>query len=140
MIYFQPPSSAVSPVEQQMAPESTEAHADDPDSRIQSLFLVSETIAPGSWGSGGVFNLEETPSEESDALREAYRSLGFGQDLGSLQEQCDQLEATLLHTQEQLRLMSKENAELQIELKEREEHRGEAGQKVRLSRWSSLIL
>lgn len=36
-----------------------------------------------------ILNLEEIPSEESDSLREAYRSLGFGEDPETLQEQHD---------------------------------------------------
>lgn len=152
----QPPSSAVLPSHHQATPESADNYTEDPFSSaksgtkdssknvhlgcksslgFQSLSLASETIDEcqlGSWCSRGVFNLEETPSEESDALREAYRSLGLGLDLEALQEQCDRLKATLQHTQEQLQVTSKENAELKLQLKKQaEEHEAEAEQ------WSS---
>lgn len=58
-----------------------------------SLSLATDTINEfemGSWFSRGAVNLEESPSEESDALRDAYRSLGSQ---AGLQEQIDGLEA-----------------------------------------------
>lgn len=61
--------------------------------------------------------MEESPSEESEALMEAYRSLGLGDDLKALQDQCDRLEVTLGKTQEQLRMMDQENTRMKLQLK-----------------------
>ncbi|XP_029970262.1 golgin subfamily B member 1-like [Salarias fasciatus] len=71
----------------------------------------------GDWCSKGIFNVEECPSEESDALRAAYRSLGFGEDLQKLQQQRDHLQAALQHMQEQLQRMSEENTQLKLQLR-----------------------
>lgn len=61
-----------------------------------------------------ILNLEEIPSEESDALREAYRSLGFGEDPETLQERHDVLGNELQDKQlQQLKLPLKEEAEVQ---------------------------
>ncbi|XP_053735007.1 trichohyalin isoform X2 [Synchiropus splendidus] len=87
---------------------------------VMSTFsLAVETVDDlkfGSWCSSGALNLEEAPSEESDALREAYRSLGFGEDLQALQEQCDCLEAALQQAQVQLQVLSQENTQLKEQL------------------------
>ncbi|XP_070693341.1 uveal autoantigen with coiled-coil domains and ankyrin repeats-like isoform X2 [Pempheris klunzingeri] len=91
---------------------------------LQSLSLSTETVDEfnlGTWCSRGVLNLEESPSEESDALREAYRSLGLGEDFGALQEQRDHLEVALQHMQEQLQMMSQENTRLKLRLRKEEQ-------------------
>lgn len=75
----------------------------------------------GTWCSRGILNLEESPSEESDALREAYRSLGLKEDIEPLQEQIDSLEAALQRTQQQLQVMSNENSQLTLLLRKQAE-------------------
>ncbi|XP_045887270.1 rootletin-like isoform X1 [Micropterus dolomieu] len=99
---------------------------------LQSLSLTAETLEEfklGTWCSSEILNLEESPSEESDALKEAYRSLGLGEDLEALQQQCNRLEVTLQHTQEQLQMMAQENTRLKLQLrKEAEEEQAEAQQ------------
>lgn len=78
-----------------------------------------------------MLNLEQSPSEESDALRDAYRSLGLGEDLEALQEHRDHLEVALQHTQEQLQMMAQENTRLKLQLrKEVEEELGSVREKV----------
>ncbi len=153
----QPHSSAVPPVHHQVTAESTQSIKEDhsPPAKsetpfendplnlfhhlgsrtspsLQSLSLTTETLPefkPGTWCSRGILNLEESPSEESDALREAYRSLGFGEDLEALQEQRDRLEVALQRTQEQLQVMAQENTRLKSQLrKEAEEKDAEAEQ------------
>lgn len=143
-------SSAVAPVHHQVAAESIQ-NTEDPSSpaksetlsspeinslnlfthlasksslSFQSLSLTTETIdefKPGTWCSRGALNLEEIPSEESDAIREAYRSLGLGEDLEALQEQRDCLEAALQRTHQQLQVMAQDNAELKSQLRKRAE-------------------
>ncbi|XP_029627124.1 rootletin isoform X2 [Salmo trutta] len=68
-------------------------------------------------GPGGVpsLNLEEGTSEETEALREAYRSMGG--DMDSLRDHRDQLESTLRHTQDQLHRVTEENARLKCKLR-----------------------
>ncbi|KAF3838431.1 hypothetical protein F7725_010199 [Dissostichus mawsoni] len=86
----------------------------------QSLSLTKEKLdefKPETWCSRGNLNMEESPSEESEALMEAYRSLGLGDDLKALQDQRDRLEVTLGKTQEQLRMMAQENTRLKLQLK-----------------------
>lgn len=78
-----------------------------------------------------MLNLEQSPSEESDALRDAYRSLGLGEDLEALQEHRDRLEVALQHMQEQLQMMAQENTRLKLQLrKEVEEEPGSVREKV----------
>ncbi|XP_034546414.1 trichohyalin-like [Notolabrus celidotus] len=87
---------------------------------FQSLSCTTETLDEfklGTWCSRGILNLEESPSEESDALRDAYRSLGFGEDLEALKEQRDRLEVALQHVQEQLEVLTQENTQLKLELR-----------------------
>ncbi|XP_041845734.1 protein MLP1 homolog [Melanotaenia boesemani] len=83
---------------------------------FQSLSFTTESFSEFKLG-----NLEETPSEESDALREAFRSLGLGEDLEALKAQREHLEVTLQHTQEQLKVMAQENARLKSQLRKRVE-------------------
>ncbi|XP_061900063.1 trichohyalin isoform X1 [Entelurus aequoreus] len=85
-----------------------------PRLRLQSL---------DDWGSTRDFNVEEMPSEESDALREAYRSLGFGGDIEGLKEQYERLEATLQHSKEQLQVMAQENDQLKLLLRSQAEEK-----------------
>ncbi|KAM8848070.1 uncharacterized protein ACB058_011853 [Synchiropus picturatus] len=103
--------------------KSASLHSAQTDSRFPAqkfgFSLAVETVDDlkfGSWCSSGALNLEEAPSEESDALREAYRSLGFGEDLQALQEQCDCLEAALQQAQAQLQVLSQENTQLKEQL------------------------
>nr|XP_046262054.1 girdin-like isoform X2 [Scatophagus argus] len=86
----------------------------------QSFSLTTETLDEfklGTWCSRGILNLEEHPSEESDALREAYRSLGLGADLEKPKEQRDGLEVALQQTREQLQMIAQENTRLKLQLK-----------------------
>ncbi|XP_068570913.1 uncharacterized protein [Cebidichthys violaceus] len=98
---------------------------------LQSLSLTTETLDEfkvGTWCSRGILNLEKSPSEESDALREAYKSLGLGEDLKAHQEQCDSLKVSLEHAQEQLQMMAQENTQLKLQLgKEGRESEAEQG-------------
>ncbi|XP_074529667.1 uncharacterized protein LOC141793138 [Halichoeres trimaculatus] len=98
---------------------------EDPLSRsFKSLSCTTEILDElklGTWCSRGILNLEESPSEESDALRDAYRSLGFGEDLEALKEQRDRLEVALQHAQEQLEVMTQETTQLKLELMKKED-------------------
>lgn len=151
----QPHSSAVPPVHHLVAAESTQNNTEDHSSSaksetlpkndppnlfchlgsktspgFQSLSLTAETLDEfkmGTWCCRGVLNLEESPSDESDALREAYRSLGLGEDLEALQEQRDRLEVALQRTQEQLQMVTQENTRLKLQLR-KEEQEAEAEQ------------
>ncbi|CAB1325281.1 unnamed protein product, partial [Coregonus sp. 'balchen'] len=80
-------------------------------------------LSLGDWypGPGGLtsLNLEEGTSEETEALREAYRSMGG--DMDSLRDHRDQLESTLRHTQDQLHRVTEENAQLKCKLREQGE-------------------
>lgn len=87
-----------------------------PSGNSQSLSFTTESLNEFKLGS-----LEENPSEESDALSKAFESLGLGKDLQTLQEQCEQLEVTLQHTQEQLKAMTWENAQLKSQLRKHKE-------------------
>ncbi|XP_008276569.1 putative leucine-rich repeat-containing protein DDB_G0290503 [Stegastes partitus] len=94
------------------------------DNSFESVSLTTESLGEfkvGNWCTKGILNLEESPSEESDALREAYRSLGFGEDLQVLQEQHDNLEVALQHAQDQLQVMAQENARLKLQLRKKVE-------------------
>ncbi|XP_033949004.1 trichohyalin-like isoform X2 [Pseudochaenichthys georgianus] len=131
-----PYSSVVPPVHQLVAAESLQDNTEDHSSSAksenppktfkknntspQSLSLTTEKLDElklGTWCSRGILNMEESPSEESEALMEAYRSLGLGDDLKALQDQCDRLEVTLGKTQEQLRMMDQENTRMKLQLK-----------------------
>ncbi|TDH07610.1 hypothetical protein EPR50_G00107940 [Perca flavescens] len=146
----QPHSSAVPPVHHQATAEIMQNNTEDYSSSaksetpskifrhlgsktnpsLQSLSLTTETLDEfklGTWCSKGMVNLEESPSEESDALRDAYRSLGLGEDLEALQDQRDRLEVSLEHIQEQLQRMAQENTQLKLQLR-KEEQEAEAEQ------------
>ncbi|XP_072251772.1 uncharacterized protein jakmip1 isoform X1 [Leuresthes tenuis] len=97
------------------------------DAEFQPLSFITESLNEFKLG-----NMEESPSEESDALRKAFRSLGLGEDLRALQEQCEQLEVALQHKQDQLKVMAKENAQLRSQLR----NEAEEQQKV-TEHWSS---
>ncbi|XP_062250492.1 trichohyalin-like isoform X2 [Platichthys flesus] len=93
---------------------------------FQSLSLTSETVDEfnlETWCCRGILDLEQIPSEESDALREAYKSLGLGEDLADLREQRGRLEAALQHTQEELEMVAQENTRLKIQLRQHAEER-----------------
>ncbi|XP_051925765.1 coiled-coil domain-containing protein 18-like isoform X2 [Hippocampus zosterae] len=87
----------------------------------QTLNLASETKE--EWGGEGGFNVEDTHSEESEALRVAYRSLGLGEDLEGLREQCEHLEAALQQSKQQLQVMVQENAQLKRQLRNQREEK-----------------
>lgn len=98
----------------------------EPSINFKSFSLTTESLDEfklGNWCSAGILNLEESPSEESDALREAYRSLGLGGDLKALQEQRDDLEVVLQRTQNQLKEMAEENVQLKLELRKQAEEK-----------------
>ncbi|XP_026213202.1 trichohyalin isoform X2 [Anabas testudineus] len=131
-------SPAVSHAHHQAAAETAHNNTDDhsssatydplkvhkPNPSFQSLSLTSETINEfkmGTWCSRGILNLEENHSEESDALRDACKSLGLQDDLEPLQEQIDALKAALQRTQQQLQVMSEENSQLKLQLKKQTE-------------------
>lgn len=132
-------SSAVSPFHHQVTAESTQATSENyppvaksetphkEDSLRPSFKPLSCTteildeFKLGTWCARGILNLEESPSEESDALRDAYRSLGFGEDFGALKEQRDRLEVSLQHSREQLGVMTRENTRLKLELRKKED-------------------
>lgn len=57
----------------------------------------------GTWCCKGVLNLEKSPSEESDALREAYRSLGLEKELEAHQEQRVSFEVDRLQVSKEVR-------------------------------------
>jgi len=97
------------------------------DTEFQPLSFITESLNEFKLG-----NMEESPSEESDALRKAFRSLGLGEDLRALQEQCEHLEVALQHKQEQLKVMAEENAQLRSQLRKEAEEQ----QKV-TEHWSS---
>ncbi|KAK5925069.1 hypothetical protein CgunFtcFv8_017624 [Champsocephalus gunnari] len=132
----QPYSSVVPPIHQLVAAESLQDNTEDHSSSAksenppktfkknntspQSLSLTTEKLDElklETWCSRGILNMEESPSEESEALMEAYRSLGLGDDLKALQDQCDRLEVTLGKTQEQLQMMDQENTRMKLQLK-----------------------
>ena len=98
-----------------------------PGDNFQSLSLTTESLNEFKLGS-----LEENPSEESDALSKAFQSLGLGKDLQTLKDQCERLEVTLQHTEEQLKAVAQENAQLKSQLrKQAEEHQ------TVIEQWSS---
>ncbi|KAM4555853.1 uncharacterized protein jakmip1 isoform 2-T4 [Odontesthes bonariensis] len=97
------------------------------DTEFQPLSFITESLNEFNLG-----NMEESPSEESDALRKAFRSLGLGGDLQALREQCEHLEVALQRTREQLKVMAKENAQLRSQLR----NEAEEQQKV-TEPWSS---
>ncbi|XP_042349817.1 early endosome antigen 1-like [Plectropomus leopardus] len=138
----QPQSSAVPPVHHQVTAESAQNNTQDHPSAaksetkmshhfsstnnpsLQSLSLTTETLDEfklGTWCCRGILNLEESPSEECDALREAYRSLRLGEDLEALREQRDRMEGALEHTQEKMQVMAQENARLKTQLRKEKE-------------------
>ncbi|KAK5897057.1 hypothetical protein CesoFtcFv8_010155 [Champsocephalus esox] len=94
----QPYSSVVPPVHQLVAAESLQDNTEDHSSSAksenppktfkknitspQSLSLTTDKLDElklETWCSRGILNMEESPSEESEALMEAYRSLGLGE-------------------------------------------------------------
>ncbi|XP_029507990.2 centromere-associated protein E isoform X2 [Oncorhynchus nerka] len=79
---------------------------------LGELTLRDWCPGPGGFPS---LNLEEGTSEETEALKEAYRSMGG--DMDSLRDHRDQLEITLRHTQDQLHKVTEENARLKCKLR-----------------------
>ncbi|XP_024260535.2 plectin isoform X2 [Oncorhynchus tshawytscha] len=79
---------------------------------LGELTLRDWCPGPGGFPS---LNLEEGTSEETEALKEAYRSMGG--DMDSLRDHRDQLESTLRHTQDQLHRVTEENARLKCKLR-----------------------
>ncbi|XP_019131580.2 golgin subfamily B member 1 isoform X2 [Larimichthys crocea] len=153
----QPQSSTVLPVHHQATSESAQNKKEDHSSSaksetppkngplnlfhhrgtqinpsLKSLSLTTETLDEftlGTWCSRGILNLEESPSEESDALREAYRSLGLGEDLEALREQRDRLEVALQQTREQLQMMAQENTRLKLQFSKETAEQGPSREK-----------
>ncbi|XP_064829680.1 centromere-associated protein E-like isoform X3 [Oncorhynchus masou masou] len=96
---------------------------------LGELTLRGWCPGPGGFPS---LNLEEGTSEETEALKEAYRSMGG--DMDSLRDHRDQLESTLQHTQDQLHRVTEENARLKCKLRAQ----GETGA-CEVEQGSSLI-
>ncbi|XP_068181131.1 trichohyalin-like [Antennarius striatus] len=85
---------------------------------LQSLSLTTETLDEfelGTWCSRGILNLDECPSEESDALREAYRSLQLGAGPEATQQKCGKMKITQQHTQDQ-QMVGQENTHPKLPL------------------------
>lgn len=76
---------------------------------LHSLPFTAETFGDFKLG-----DVEESLSEESDALRRAFQSLGFDDDL---QQQCEHLNMVLQHRKEQMKVVTLENAELKSQLR-----------------------
>ena len=141
--------SAVPPDHHQVAAEITQ-NKPDCDSKhnlsFQSLSLTSETIDDfnlETWCCKGILDLEQSPSEESDALREACKSLGLGEDLVDLREQRGRLEAALQHTKEELEMVAQENTQLKIQLRQQAEEQaaeeGSSREKVGVAVFSNVL-
>lgn len=79
-----------------------------PNTNFQPLSITAELLNEFKMG-----HIEESPSEESDALREAFQSLGFGE---TLREKYEHLEVALQQTQAKLEVMAQENAQLKLQL------------------------
>ncbi|XP_017283775.1 golgin subfamily B member 1 [Kryptolebias marmoratus] len=93
-----------------------------PNTHFQSLSITTGFL--NEFKSG---NLEQSSSEESDALREAFQSLGLGEDL---REKCEHLEVALKQIQAQLEATTQENAQLKLQLrKDAEEQRRATAQR-----------
>ncbi|KAM4732959.1 uncharacterized protein jakmip1 isoform 2-T7 [Anableps anableps] len=88
-------------------------HTDsEPNPGFQSLSFCTEFVIEPKLG-----NVEEIPSEASDALRAAFHSLGFGDNLKALKEQRDLLEVELQDTKAELQAITQENTELNLQLR-----------------------
>ncbi|KAK5617149.1 hypothetical protein CRENBAI_011988 [Crenichthys baileyi] len=98
-----------------------------PNPGFQSLSISTEFLTEPKLG-----NMEEIPSEESDALRAAFHGLGFGDDLQALKEERDHLEVELQHTKAELQTIAQENAELKLQLRRETERKPSADEQ-----WSS---
>ena len=102
---------------------------------------MSLTRRPGA--AEGMLDLEQSPSEESDALREACKSLGLGEDLVDLREQRGRLEAALQHTKEELEMVAQENTQLKIQLRQQAEEQaaeeGSSREKVGVAVFSNVL-
>uniref|UniRef100_A0AAV2MJE4 Uncharacterized protein n=1 Tax=Knipowitschia caucasica TaxID=637954 RepID=A0AAV2MJE4_KNICA len=112
--------------EPQTAFDSSESKS---NAGFHSLALTTETIDElrmGAWCYNGVLNLEESPGEDSDALREAYHSLGLGGDLDFIKEQRDRFEEALQQTHQQLKMAVLENQTLRSQMKQQEEEAEES--------------
>ncbi|XP_068596804.1 trichohyalin-like [Brachionichthys hirsutus] len=89
---------------------------------LQSPSLTTETVDEfemGTWCSRGLLNLEECPSEESDALREAYRSLQSGAEPEALKEKCGNLKIA----PDQLRMKGQEKTQPELPIRKEEEEK-----------------
>lgn len=111
-------AAAVPPARQQAAAESTINEQEDHPSAKSTSLLKNDLLNPGClcsktnsnlqpfsvttevldefkmgvWCLRGTPNIQETMSEESDALWEAYRDLGLIEDHQGTEEQCDGVE------------------------------------------------
>ncbi|XP_041653708.1 myosin-2 heavy chain-like isoform X2 [Cheilinus undulatus] len=107
------------------------------DPHFQSPYFTTETLDEfkiGTWCSKGILNLEERASEESDALREAYMRLGFGDELEALKEERDRLEVALQHTQEQLEAVIQEKTRLTSQLRKDENEKAEESSREKINK------
>lgn len=102
-------SSAKSKTPTRHGPVNLFHHFDSkPNTNFQPLSITAELLNEFKMG-----HIEESPSEESDALREAFQSLGFGE---ALHQKNEHLEVALQQTQAQLEVMTQENAQLKLQL------------------------
>ncbi|XP_076015691.1 uncharacterized protein LOC143008033 isoform X2 [Genypterus blacodes] len=104
--------------------------ASNPKPRLPSVTLATEMVEvmefdAGTWCAGGALNMEESPSEECDALREAYRSLGLGgEESDALRSERDDSEEEVLWDHlGQLKRLSQENAQLKMQVRKQAEER-----------------
>lgn len=91
------------------APVLLQSFFNKPKCHLQSLPFTVETFGNVKLG-----DVEESLSEESDALRRAFQSLGFDEDP---QQQCENLNMDLQHRKEQMKAVTQENAELKSQLR-----------------------
>ncbi|XP_016533947.1 trichohyalin isoform X2 [Poecilia formosa] len=98
----------------------------------QSLSFSTELITEPK-----LRNVEEIPSVESDALSAAFHSLGFGDHSKALKEERDHLEDELRHIKAELRAMTRENAEIKLQLRRETEKQPSA--KAQLSSEERII-
>lgn len=143
-------AAAVSPARQQAAAESTVNKQEDPPSAKSTSLLKNDLLNPGClcsktnsnlqpfsvtteeldefkmgvWCLRGTPNTEETMSEESDALWEAYRDLGLIEDHRGTEEQRDSVEKAVnkqvpMDKGGTLELLWDESGDEEVDLKQR---------------------
>lgn len=142
-------AAAVPPARQQAAAESTTNKQEDrlsaksasplrsdlnpgclcskTNSNLQPFSVTTEVLDEfkmGVWCLRGTPNIEETASEESDALWEAYRDLGLIEDHQGTEEQCDSVEKAVnkqlpMDKGGTLELLWDESEDEEVDLKQR---------------------